>query len=216
MICHNISKVQRRRAIVRWASAITLGLAGLAAVAPPALALPGLALDADLYGGLCQGAGLSAKPGNVDLDLYVGAPGFKASVHAFGLGSAGDVAEGVLRWQLPLAIIAIRPGIGFQADTLFAGLKEGIGQAGPMSGGPYGNLWVTIEPPLSPVTADVAVGASYPLNLEVPVVDYLADVDFFPVPALPVGLSVRYRGYTVDTMGTPALSTIELGLRIKL
>ncbi len=194
-----------------WATvAFILGMAS------PAQALPGLDLDADLFGGL-RTSGPQGLPGsNLDLDLYAGTPVLKASVHAFGLGQDDGVVEGVLRWELSAPFLTIRPGIGYQGNTLFSTLSGRSLAPGTLDSAPYGNVWVTLSPPVVPLTFDAAVGASYPIGLRSTVVDYMAGVTFFPLPLVPVGLSARYRGYTVATAGSPAISAVELGLRVKL
>ncbi|MBU6427395.1 MAG: hypothetical protein KGR26_00145 [Cyanobacteria bacterium REEB65] len=198
------------------ACACSLGATAALILATPAWALPGLDLDADLYGGLKTGGPTSLGAGNLDLDLYAGAPMFKASVHAFGMGEQAGVAEGVLRWEIGLPFVSIRPGIGYQANTLFASLATSSLSPGAIDSAPYGNLWIAINPPAIPLSFDAAAGVSYPIGLRAPVVDYLADVNFFPVPVVPVGLSARYRGYAALTGALAAVSAVELGLRVNL
>ncbi len=203
--------VRARATLAAWgALAFVLGMAS------PAQALPGLDLDADLFGGMRTSGPQGLSGGNLDLDLYAGTPVFKASVHAFGLGERDGVVEGVLRWELAAPFLTIRPGIGYQANTLFSTLSGGALVPGTLDSAPYGNVWVTLSPPVVPLTFDAAVGASYPIALKSTVVDYLAGVTWFPLPLVPVGLSARYRGYTLATSGSPAISTVELGLRVKL
>ena len=140
-------------------------------MASPAQALPGLDVDADLFGGLRTAGPQALAGGNVDMDLYAGTPVFKASVHAFGLGERDGVVEGVLRWELDAPFLTIRPGIGYQANTLFSTLSGGSLSPGTLDSAPYGNVWVTLSPPVVPLTFDAAVGASYPIGLRSTVVD---------------------------------------------
>lgn len=205
-------------AIFRLATGMTalLTAAGVILSAAPALALPGLDLDADLYGGLKTSGPTSLPAGNLDLDLYAGTPMLKASVHVFGMGQQAGVGEALLRWAFDVPFVSIRPGIGYQANTLFSSLGSGPLTPGTFDSAPYGNVWVEIAPPVIPLSFDAAVGASYPIGLRTPVVDYLADVNFFPLPLIPVGLSARYRGYTLAGAPSAAISAIELGLRVKL
>lgn len=190
---------------------LTLAAAVVAAVAlpaAPAFALPGLEINAGLYGAYDLNAG-TASPFGADLDGYIGTPILKASGHLLNV-SRGAVGEAVLRVEpLPIPIIGIRPGVGYQGNTLFLG-------GGTMDHAPYGSVLVNLAVPLLPVSADVEVGASYPLTLGQPVFGYSANVNVFPIPLLPLGISARYRGYAQGTGFTPVLGTVEGGLRVSL
>lgn len=194
---------------------LLLGAAALAAVtlpAAPAQALPGLELNAGLYGAynlVSSSASPSAAPFGADLDAYIGTPIFKASGHLMSMGG-GTVGEAVLRFEpIPLPVVGIRPGIGYQGNTLF---KAG----GALDHAPYASLLVNAGIPLLPVSFDAEVGASYPLGLGQPVFAYTGGVNVFVIPLLPVAISGRYRGYALGTGFTPALGAVEGGLRVSL
>ena len=183
-------------------------LAATVLPAAPALALPGLELNAGLYGAYDLNAG-SASAYGADIDGFIGTPIFKASGHLLNVGR-GAVGEAVLRFEpIPLPVLGIRPGLGYQGNTLFMA-------GGALDHAPYGSLLVNVAIPLLPVSADVEVGASYPLGLGQVVLGYSANGNVFPIPLLPLAISARYRGYAQGTGFTPALGAVEGGLRVSL
>lgn len=190
---------------------LMVAVASLVAIslpAAPALALPGLEINAGLYGAFDLNAG-TANPFGADLDAFLGTPILKASGHLLGVGR-GAVGEAVLRFEpLPLPVLGIRPGVGYQGNTLFKG-------DGTLDHAPYGSVLVNASIPLLPVSADMEVGVSYPLALGQPVLGYSANVNVFPIPLLPLGISARYRGYAVGSGFAPVMGAVEGGLRVSL
>jgi len=203
--------------LLRRHSVLLAAVAATVLPAAPAFALPGLDLNAGLYG--AWGPGVATGSFGADLDAYVGTPIIAASGHLLNLGG-GAIGEGVLRFTpLPLPIIGFHPGVGYQGNTFFSTTSFNTNaslQPGSLDHAPYGSLLFNVAVPLVPVSADVEVGASYPISLGQLVFGYSANVNIFPVPLLPVAVSARYRGYTVGTGFAPALSAVEGGLRVSL
>ncbi len=191
-----ISPSSRRRRVLVAAAAF----AAIALPSQPALAIAGFDMSAGLYAAydLTTGGGFGA-----DLDAFVGTPVLKLSGHMLTV-SGQTIGEASLRFEpLPIPILALRPGIGYQ------GL---LPSGGSLTHALYPSLAVSLGIPLVPVSADVEVGAGIPTTMQ-PLICYAANVNIFPIPLLPLAISARYRGYQGVT---PMPSTVEGGLRVAL
>ncbi|MBM3268280.1 MAG: hypothetical protein FJZ01_11585 [Candidatus Sericytochromatia bacterium] len=196
----------RREAVLVAAALAALGLTELGVAARPAAALPGLDLSAGLYGAYDLNA-TSGSAFGADLDAYVGTPILKVSGHLLTV-SGQTIGEASLRFEpLPLPVLALRPGIGYQG-------RQASG--GTLDHALYPSLAIGIAIPLVPVSADLEVGAGIPTTLQ-PLLSYSGNVNIFPIPLLPVAISARYRAYQGMSTGSGAmLSVVEGGLRVAL
>ena len=182
---------------------LAAGLAVVAATAAPAHALLGFDVNASVAGGLMTATGSVPAAGMpIDADIYVGMPLLpKLGAHALLVGSNRAV-EATLRMEpLPLPLISLRPGIGIQQQDL-------VGSGGL---GVYAGLGASLGVPLVPVSLDAEAGIGYGPGGSV--TTYGVAGSFYPLPLVPVGLTVKARQYQA---ATSQVSAVLAGLRLSI
>ena len=191
------------------ACAATLGLS----LASPAQAVPLIGVEGSAAAYLdyaLQGNGAQVPTGSTGATL-------EASGAAFGLldlsgrymtnfSTQANLAEVVLRKEIsPLPMLSVKPGLGYQGQTMFA--------TGGWDQGPIGKVQAAFTPVLSPIWIEAEANASYPLTLNRPVVGGMVGgyIAFLPM----LNLGIRYLNYRdLDAQTAPVdFSSLQIGLR---
>lgn len=182
----------------------TVALAAVVAAAPAAQAIPllGIGASAGAFGGAFLGG-----PGGLAYDVDASAQALGFDVAGTYLGSsAKQLLEVGLRSELSfLPMLSVKPMVGYQAQSFFGSALDHA---------PLVRLDLGFSPILSPVWFEATGGASYPLALGKPVIEYSATGYFALLPVASVGL--RYRGFQVLNTTGSDFGSIEAGLRVNI
>lgn len=191
----------------RSLGALAASCLALASFAPAARAIPLLGVGAG--GGAYLGWLTGSQSGlGVDVDLNAQALGMDVTANYLGApGTNAFLAEAGLRTELSfLPMLSIKPMIGYQGQTFF--------QPGKLDHAPLVRLDLGFSPILSPIWFEANAGASYPLGLGQPVLEYMAGGYFALLPMASVG--ARYRGYQLLQASSGGFGSVEVGLRVNI